>query len=141
MRMQPKVRIVLDSNVYVSALLFDGLPELPIRLALAGKITILTSNAILSEVSGVLSSKFRWTESQASDFDQEIRSLAEVVNVCSVLSLIPEDDADNRILECAVDGKANLVITGDHHLLRLREYAGIRILTPREFAESLGSAK
>ena len=84
-------------------------------------------------------SKFKWTERQVSDFEKEICSLAEMVDVNSVLS-IAEDDADNRILECAVDGKASIIITGDHHLLAISEYAGIRILSAREFAVSLGIA-
>jgi len=128
------MRVVLDSNVFISALLFGGVPELPIRLAVAGKITLLTSSAILTEVSGVLSSKFRWTEAQVSDLRKEIRSLAEEIRVISQVSLVA-DAADNRILECAVDGKADFVITGDRHLLDLKEYVGIRIVSPREFAE------
>ena len=87
------MRVVLDSNVYISALLFGGIPELPIRLALAGKITILTSEAILSEVSGVLSSKFGWTAEQIADFEIEIRSPAILVEVSSVLSVIAEDES------------------------------------------------
>jgi putative PIN family toxin of toxin-antitoxin system len=132
------MRIVLDSNVYISALLFGGIPELPIRLAIAGKITVLISEAILSEVKGVLSAKFRWTDKQVAGFEKEIRSLAEVIDATSVLSVVTGDAADNRVLECAVDGSANCIITGDRHLARLKTYGSIRIVSPRQFAEALG---
>ena len=134
------MRVVLDSNIYVSAILFGGIPELPIRLALAGKITILISEAILSEVTGVLSSKFGWTDKQVAGLEKAIRSFATVIDVSSVLTAIAEDTADNRILECAVDGEADLIVTGDRHLSQLTAYGDIRIVSPREFAQELGLA-
>jgi predicted nucleic acid-binding protein len=107
------VRLVLDTNVYISAILFDGLPELPVRLARANRITLLTSEPIIAELIGVLRSKLAWPEQQLRDVEKELR-------------------------ECAVDGRADLIISGDRHLLKLGPFAGIRILSPRAFAELLG---
>ena len=55
------------------------------------------------------------------------------------LSVIAEDEADNRIVECALQGKAQYIISGDHHILSLREYRGIKILSPTEFLREVES--
>jgi putative PIN family toxin of toxin-antitoxin system len=132
------VRLVLDTNVYISAILFDGLPELPVRLARANRITLLTSEPIIAELIGVLRSKLAWPEQQLRDVEKELRTLASVIRTKSEMTVISDDDADNRVLECAVDGRADLIISGDRHLLKLGPFAGIRILSPRAFAELLG---
>ena len=132
------MRLVLDTNVYISAILVDGLPELPVRLARANRITLLISEPIIAELIGVLRSKFAWTEQQLRDVEKELRTLASVIRTKSEMTVVSDDDADNRVLECAVDGRADLIISGDRHLLTLGSFAGMRILSPRAFAELLG---
>ena len=132
------MRLVLDTNVYISAILFDGLPELPVRLARANRITLLISEPIIAELIGVLRSKFAWTEQQLGDVEKELRTLASVIRTKSEMTVVSDDDADNRVLECAVDGRADLIISGDRHLVKLGSFAGMRILSPRAFAELLG---
>jgi hypothetical protein len=89
---------------------------------------------------GVLGSKFGWNARQLQDVEKELRALGSVVQTKSRLKVIREDDADNRVLECAVDGQADLVVTGDRHLAALGSFAGIRIISPKAFAEALGLA-
>jgi predicted nucleic acid-binding protein len=60
------------------------------------------------------------------------------VNPSFVLDAVSDDPDDNRVLECAVEGKANIVVSGDRHLRKLRSYAGIPILTVRQFLETAG---
>jgi putative PIN family toxin of toxin-antitoxin system len=131
------MRVVLDTNVYVSAILFGGLPELPIRLAGRGSITLLVSDAIIAELIGVVIRKFGWPPDRIIEIEQEIRRLGEVVSITSDINAVSSDDADNRILECAVDGRADLIVSGDHHLLALGSYQGIRVVSPRDFAETV----
>jgi len=132
------VRVVLDTNVYVSAILFDGLPELPLKLARMRKLCLVTSEAIVAELIGVLTSKLGRNSQQLQDVDKELRRLGSVVATRSRLNAIREDDADNRVLECAVDGQVDLIVTGDRHLAALGSFAGIRIISPKAFAEALG---
>ena len=132
------MRVVLDTNVYVSAILFDGLPELPLKLARMRKLCLVTSEAIVAELIGVLTSKLGRNSQQLQDVDKELRRLGSVVATRSRLNVIREDDADNRVLECAVDGQVDLIVTGDRHLAALGSFAGIRIISPKAFAEALG---
>ena len=132
------MRVVLDTNVYVSAILFDGLPELPLKLARMRKLSLVTSEAIVAELIGVLTSKLGRNSQQLQDVDKELRRLGSVVATRSRLNVIREDDADNRVLECAVDGQVDLIVTGDRHLAALGSFAGIRIISPKAFAEALG---
>ena len=130
--MMPKV--VLDTNVYISAIVFGGKPEEIRKLSREGKISLLISEAILKEIAEALRRKFNWQNWQISQAIDEIRELATLVIPGEVISVIKEDDADNRILECALEGKAQYIVSGDeHHLLPLKEYQGIKILSPTDF--------
>lgn len=131
------MRVALDTNIYISAILFGGLPELPIRLARSRKITLLVSEPIIAELTGVLRTKFNWDQDRIRDVEKELRVIAKVVKTKTVISAV-SDEPDNRILECAVDGRAHLIVSGDSHLIALESYAGTRIISPRQFAERFG---
>jgi len=127
-------KVVLDTNVYISAIVFGGKPEEIRKLSREGKISLLISEAILKEIAEALRRKFNWQNWQISQAIDEIRELATLVIPGEVISVIKEDDADNRILECALEGKAQYIVSGDeHHLLPLKEYQGIKILSPTDF--------
>jgi len=134
----PEVKVVLDTNVYISAILFGRKPEEIRKLSQKGKIELLVSEAIIAEVAGVLRKKFDWESWQISQVIDEIREIAILVIPHQTLSVIKEDKDDNRILECAVEGKAYYIISGDkRHLLPLKEYQGIKILSPAEFLRKM----
>jgi putative PIN family toxin of toxin-antitoxin system len=123
--------LVLDSNVYISAVLFGGKPRLIIQAALAGKIRLAISATILEEIEEVLSGKkFKFPEAVAREIVGEISSLAEIFEPAEKISRIKEDPADDRILECALAASAAAIVSGDSHLLALRIFRGIPILTP-----------
>ena len=130
-------KVVLDTNVYISAILFGGKPEVIRKLLREGKIEVLVSEAIILEIAEVLRRKFDWDSWQISQVIDEIRAITTLVVPRESIFLI-RDDADNRILECAFEGNAQYIISGDkHHLLPLKEYEGIKILTPGEFLRLL----
>jgi len=132
------VRVVLDTNVIVSALLFGGYPERVLLAGLRGEIQLLTSQALLQELENVLSKKFKLGVRLVKDTIDLLKTLAEIVETTSQLKAIAHPDDDNRVLECAVDGHAEFIVTGDtKHILPLKEYKGIKILTPSEFAKIL----
>jgi len=130
----PEVKVVLDTNIYISAILFGGKPEKIRKLSKEGKIELLVSEAIIAEVAEILRKKFDWESWQISQIINEIRETATLVIPHQTIFVIKKDEDDNRILECAVEGKAHHIISGDkRHLLPLKEYQGIKILSPVEF--------
>lgn len=130
----PEVKVVLDTNIYVSAILFGGNPEKIRKLSKDKKIEVLISEAIVAEMAEVLRKKFNWESWQISQIIDEIREAATLVIPHQILSVIKRDEDDNRILECALEGNAQYIISGDkRHLLPLKDYRGIKILSPSEF--------
>jgi putative PIN family toxin of toxin-antitoxin system len=132
------IRVVADTNVYISAIVFGGNPEEIRRLAREDKIELMVSENILAEISGVLKRKFEWSDWQISEVIKDIREFTTLITPSITLSVIKEDKQDNRVLECAVEGNAQYVISGDeHHLQPLEEYQGIIILSPAQFLDSV----
>ena len=132
------IKAVADTNVYISAVLFGGRPEEVRILAREGKIELLISENILAEIAGVLKRKFHWSDWQISEIIKEIREFTTLITPVAGLSVITEDEPDNRVLECAIEGKAQYIVSGDeHHLQRLKEYERIKILSPAQFIESV----
>jgi putative PIN family toxin of toxin-antitoxin system len=127
------LNVVLDTNVYISALTRGGLP-LDIFLAvIRGEFKLFISSSILEEVEGVLVQKFRWAPDRVKHALATVRGDAQLVSPKERLAVIKADDDDNRILECAVAAEAQVIVTGDGDLLGLGTFRGISILTPREF--------
>ena len=132
------IRVVLDTNVYISAILFGGKPEKIRNLAKGGEIELLISEFIIAEIAEILRKKFRWENWKISETISEIREITTLIIPSLKISVVTKDLLDNRILECAVEGKAQYIVTGDkQHLLPLKEYKGIKILSPTEFLEEL----
>lgn len=136
------IKIAVNTNVYISIILFGGKPEEIRGLARDGKIELLTSEAILAEIAGVLKRKFNWSNLRISRAVDEVRAINTLVTPAKTLSVIKERDSDNRILECAVEGKAQCIVSGDeYHLLPLKEFEGIRIISPGELFKAYGLGK
>jgi uncharacterized protein len=106
-------RVTADSNIYISALNFGGIPDEVITLARTGWIVIAVSEPIMDEVSHVLRDKFQWTEEAIQVARSNILDLAEHVVPTERVSAIDEDPADNRILECALTSASDYLVTGD----------------------------
>ncbi|MBI4734128.1 MAG: putative toxin-antitoxin system toxin component, PIN family [Rubrobacteridae bacterium] len=124
------LRVVFDSNVFISALLFDGAPRQILELARKRDVVLISSDAIINETAGKLRDKFSWPEHRVQQFVRQTSKLAELYNPKAKLTVV-EDEPDNRILECVVIGKANLIISGDNHLLKLKVYENIAIQKPK----------
>jgi putative PIN family toxin of toxin-antitoxin system len=133
------LRVTADTNIYISALNFGGVPERFLRLADSGSIQLVTSDAILAEVAKTLrGDKFAWPEPEIERALQQLSRIAERVQPEHAVDVIKADPSDNRILECAEAGKADYVVTGDkRHILPLGSYAGIPIVTVADFFRQL----
>lgn len=130
------MRAVADTNVYISALNFGGTAEEILALGRAQAIQLCISPSILKEIEGVLIWKFKWSAKRVRQALAVIQEFTELVHPKGTIHVITADEADNRILECALEAKADVVITGDDHLQELKTFRGISILSPRAFLES-----
>lgn len=129
-------RIVLDTNVFISALLFKGKPARLIEKIRLAKDEILISRDILDEYIRVLAyPKFRLTHDEIQFIIQKIIiPITTPIEVTTRCTVIKNDPDDNTFLALALDGKADCIISGDAHLLTLKKYKTIPILTVAEFA-------
>ncbi len=137
------IRAVLDANVFVSGALSPrGTPAKILSAWHEEQFHLVTSPAILEEVERVfrypkIHKRHGWPEEKIGLFIEDLAHLAILTPGERTLKVIAEDPSDNRYLECAVEGNAEYVVTGDQHLLRLGTYQRVRILTPKEFLEVL----
>ena len=123
------MRVVFDTNVLVSALVFpDGRADAAVRRIIEGKDDLILSTDILAEVLSVLARKFGRDKEELSRVAVILSEMAEVVEPTTRLHVF-RDDPDNRILECAVAGKATAIVTGDKAMLALGEHAGVRLIS------------
>jgi len=125
------MRIVPDSNVIISGFLFGGTPRRLLEHALVGTIRCFTSLPILDEVRDVLQRpKFGLSPDQALGLIEELHDLCGVVRPRRRIRAIVADPADNAVLECAAAAGAEMVVSGDAHLLDLGRWRHIRIVSP-----------
>ena len=124
-------RIVLDSSVIISGVLFGGPSPSLLQHALDGSALCFTSLPILDEIRDVLQRpKFGLSPDQALTLIEELHDLCEVVTPKQKVRAVAADPDDNAILECALSAGADLIASGDAHLLDLGPWKGIRILPP-----------
>ena len=129
------MRVVFDTNVLISALVYGGLPRELLTSVFRGEVTLVTSTVLMDELEEVLVARFAHDPSLARTVRAEIEMLAEVVDV-SDLARVARDPDDDAVLAVAIAGEASAIVTGDRDLLVLAEHHGIRIVTPRDFASS-----
>ena len=130
--MKPR-RIVLDSNVIISGFLFGGHPVRLLDHAMAGSMACFMSLPMLDEIREVLQRpKFGLSPDQALTLAGQLHDLCEMVRPRKRVQVVAADPDDNAILECAMAASAEIIVTGDAHLLDLRQWHGIRILSPAE---------
>ncbi len=132
------MRVVLDTNVLISTLLFTGITSELVLLWQKGAITVLLSREILDEYLRVLAyPKFELSEEEIKGLiEVELLPFAQVIKPGTRIYVVKRDPSDNKFLECAVAGKADVLISGDKELLALRHYRQVRIQVPSRFLET-----
>ncbi len=131
------MRVVLDTNVLISALAFPGSkPDQVLQRIRQGEVALFLSAFILAELERILRDKFRFTTRQTDERVAVIRRMATLVDPTERIALVVAKDDDNRIRECAVAARADYLVTGDkEHLLPLRSIGATQIVTPAAFLE------
>lgn len=135
------MKVVFDSNILIAALLFPGgRADAAVTNVLDGFDDLLISRPIIREVLSVLASKFSRDKEELSRVAVVLGEMGKIVDPSLRLSVL-KDEPDNRILECAVDGKADAIVTGDKAMLAIGEYEGIRLMTLAEYLEKPGRGR
>lgn len=129
-----KLKVAIDTNVFVSGLTFKGKPREVLDLIWREDIEACISSFILKELAETLKKDFSWGRDEITHTIKKIKAKTILIQPKNKVSVIKGKDDDNRILECAVEGKVQYLISGDRkHLLPLNEYQRIKILSPAEF--------
>jgi putative PIN family toxin of toxin-antitoxin system len=134
------LKVVYDTNVIVSAALKEGsLPALLVSLGLEDKVRFFVSPALIREYEKVLERpRLKLGQRRIIDFMEKIKEKAIMVNPTKGLSIVKIDESDNRILECALKGGVDFIITGNKRHFPFEEFRGSKLVTPREFINRIG---
>lgn len=126
------MRVVLDTNVLIAAVLKDGLARDIIELtATTYVLQLVVSEEILIELHRKLLSKFSRPQTDINDFLDRLRNISEVVEIVETVDIVKRDPEDNKILECALSGNADLIVTSDQDLIKIKKFRGIAIVHPK----------
>lgn len=136
------MRVVADTNVMVSAMLWIGTPHTILMAAEDARLTLCVSPALLQELEGVLqrpkfSLRLRELQIRPTELTAGYARIAHVVLPRHVIHLITTDPADNQVLACALTAHAKYIVSGDSDLLRLRSYKRLSILSPSAFVRDV----
>ena len=130
------LKIVPDTNILVSAFIAHGNEYEILKLGKLKEIKIIISSAILEEFGEVIRRpKFGFSNKQIEDFIKQVLDTVEIVFPSIKLEIVKEDFEDNRILEAAVETKADYIISGDFHLLKLGQFKDIKIVAASQFLD------
>lgn len=128
------IKIVPDSNILISAILYGGNPEKVLRSIISKRIIGITSDKLLTEFSQKMLLKFDYPPVELKIIISKLKISLRMVKPTTTLDIL-KDDPDNRVLETAIAGKANYIVTGDKKFLELKKYKDIKIISPKEFVD------
>jgi putative PIN family toxin of toxin-antitoxin system len=131
-------RIVLDTNVIISAVLFGGPPRQVLELVVSGAVDCFLSVPMLEEIRQVLDRpKFGFSPEQSFQLLEELHATSYVINPAIRLDVVTSDPDDNMVLECALESDSDFIISGDKHLLELVKFRSIQIITPSDYLKKI----
>ena len=137
------MRIVADTNIFISGIFWEGnFSSKVISLWRNRKIDLISSVPIIEElVSNLKGFKIKMDEETVQEWENMILENAVLVEPEEKIDIVKDDSDDNKFIEAAVTGKASYIVTQDNHLLKIKEFRGIKILTPKEFLNEINKQK
>jgi putative PIN family toxin of toxin-antitoxin system len=130
-------RIVIDTNIYILAIFWGGKPRSVVDLGHNGQVSIFTSLQIEKEINKKLKTKFGLFDEEVAQILFDFSTFTLPIKVSQKITVI-DDDPDDKFIECAVASRAGFIISGDKHLLNLKEYNGIKIMKATDFLHLCG---
>ncbi len=130
------MKVVFDTNIFISALVIPGgQAKKAMRRITEGQDTLFISKPIIGEILSALSKKFGRDSEALSRLAVFLSDLATLVHPAKRINVLDDED-DNRVIECAVAGKADVIVTGDKEMLDLKDYLGVKIISLKEYLSS-----
>ncbi len=129
-------KVVLDTNVFVSALGWEGASHEIFNDCIGGDLELFLSVEIFDELKRVLNyPEFKFSQAEIDEFLDQILEVASLVETEIRVDIIKDDPSDNKFLECAITMGADYIISRDPHILKIKEFEGIKIKSPEVFRE------
>ena len=128
------IRVLPDTNIIISSIFWRGNPYEVITRGILGEYQFVISTEILSEVVDTLRNKFQFPEEKTQELIDILMTYCHIVEPTSRFEVV-RDKKDDKIIECAFDGKADYIVTGDPDLLILKGFRGIKIIKAKEFLD------
>jgi len=126
-------KVVFDTNVLISATLWDNsVAQKFLFKCIKENFQIFSSQEIIEEYKEILARDFDYKEQEIGEILEKVLQFLTLVTPSKKMDIVKEDPDDNRIIECAIESKAEYIISYDKHLLKLKEFQGIRIVQPEE---------
>lgn len=135
------MKVVFDTNIWLSGIFWKGEASRVVESCINKKVEIIITNEILSEIIDVLNKELKFQKfienrkQSVEDLIRTILSFSTLIKTTSKIDLIKDHPQDNIILEAALDGNSNYIISYDNHILNMFEFREIKIITPKEFLE------
>ena len=132
------MRIVLDTNIFISGIFWSGDSEKILFDWGNGKYKLIISTEIIREiVETLMDFKIQIPTNMLLLWISILSMNSNIVEPQEEINVVKEDADDNKFIEAAIEGNANYIITQDKHLLKIKEFRGIKILTPKEFLDAI----
>ena len=132
------MKVILDTNILISALIFGGKPRNILELIIVEKkITGIISRAVIDELLGVLEMKFKYSHNQLIKVEKLIEENFVMVYPQKIPNIIKNDNFDNQVLAIANELKIDYIISGDNHLLKIKAYKKVPIIPPHDFVDKI----
>ena len=126
-------RIVIDTNIYISAIFWGGKPRAIVDLGRSGQVLIFTSLEIQAELERKLRTKFGLSDQEAAQILLDFSTFTKLISTSQRITVIEDDPDDDKFIECAVSSRSIFIVSGDKHLLNLKRYDDIKILKASDF--------
>jgi putative PIN family toxin of toxin-antitoxin system len=126
-------KIVIDTNIYISAIFWGGKPRAVVDLGRSGQVLIFTSSEIEKKIEKKLKTKFGISNEEVAQILLDFSTFTSPIKAIRKIAVIDDDPDDDKFIECAVSSRAGFIVSGDKHLLNLKEYKGIKIMKAADF--------
>ena len=128
------MKVTVDTNFLISATQWDySIAHKLLKKLILSDAKIFTTQDILDETVEVLERDFEYSKNEAKNIIGKILLFAKLVEPKQKVDIVKDDPDDNKVIECAIESSSDYIVTYDRHLLKLKEYKGIKIITPEEF--------
>ena len=131
------IKAVLDTNILISSLFWKGAPYEIVQKGIGGAFIIVLSPEIIRETEDKLKNKFKFSVENTNAFLEVVALNSFIVEPMIKLRIVKADSTDDKIIECAVAGNVDYIVSGDKHLLNIKKHEQINIITPSKFLKLL----